>query len=1281
MSQSAGIVPIAPTRPPPDHGVPLLHVHHSPDADDLVAALAGVLAVPLGDVFVTEQVAVHSRGLERWVAQRLSHHLGTDPGDGDGACIGVDFPFPGRLVQRALARAATAAHDPDHDPWDHDPWRVERLAWQLLRLTDAHPDLLDGTPLAAHVTEPDGSSAGGRDATILVAPTSVRRFGALRRVADLFDRYAVHRPAMLRGWAAGDTTPSFDDGRPLPATHAWQARLWRSLRDEVVATTGVPSPPERLADAAARLASDPDVADLPDRVALFGLTALPASYLDVLRALALHRDVHLFLLHPSPGLWRRALPHLGPTATGAPPRRDADPLADLPANPLLRSWARDAREMQVVLAAAGLDLPADPVPPAPVPASASRGRDDGDGAGARDTDRGARDTDRDARVTDRVTRDSEAPGPPTLLRRLQADVHGDVAPPGPAAPGTLDLRAVLDPDDRSIQVHGCHGPTRQVEVLRDVLLHRFAADPTLEPRDVLVLCPDLATYAPLLEATFAAGAPDAGDATGAPAGRPAGPPDRLNPSRLRLPSADRTVARANPLLRVTTQVLDLVDGRVSASQVRDLLARPAVRRAFGFDDAGLARLDGWIDAIGARWGIDGDDRARLGVPSDAGTWRWALDRLLVGVGVADEDLRTVGAVVPFDDVSTSDVDLVGRFAEALARLDLHLRRLRTPRTIDVWRDDLRAALDALTATDDTDAWQRLQLDRILDDAVRAATGVDDTVAPVRLSLEELRGLLRDRFDVAGAGANHRTGDLTVATLVPMRSVPHRVTVLLGLDDGAVPRRGRSDGDDLLDLDPHVGDRDPRTEDRQLLLDALLATREQLLVLYTARDERTNEPRPPALPVGELLDVIDRTVRLEPVGDLGPSAADPPRPSTQLTVLHPLRATDPSNFLPGALGVPGLPFSSDTVDLAGARACVAGDRTARARFLTSPLPRVEDDGLVELGQLIRAVTDPVGTLLAERFGLRFDRGPEGSDDELALELANLGRWAVGDRLLRATLHGADVARALHLERARGSVPPGELATPGLTAVTDDLAAFAALLADHELTGEPSAPVQIDLPLDDGRRLVGAVDEVVGTTRRAVGYSRLKERARLGAWVRLLALSAAHPGTPWRAVSVGRQHHRASKGTVVSASILGPLGTDAASRREHALRELSWLVEVRDRALTEPLPLATATSCRFATTLRELREPGSRLRSTTSAASQVWEDGMFPGEASSGAHALVHGGAVPFVDLLAEEPREDEEDPPWDTEEPSRFGRWALRLWGPLFDAETLDDRAAPTEDAS
>src|SRR4029077_7109509 len=109
-------------------------------------------------------------------------------------------------------------------------------------------------------------------------------------------------------------------------------------------------------------------------------------------------------------------------------------------------------------------------------------------------------------------------------------------------------------------------------------------------------------------------------------------------------------------------------------------------------------------------------------------------------------------------------------------------------------------------------------------------------------------------------ANFRTGHLTVCTLMPMRSVPHRVVCLLGMDDGVFPRRSPRDGDGLMLGDPHVGDRDPRTEDRQLLLDALLAATDRLIVTFAGNDERTNIARPPAVPVGELLDFVDATVR-------------------------------------------------------------------------------------------------------------------------------------------------------------------------------------------------------------------------------------------------------------------------------------------------------------------------------------------------------------------------------------------------------------------------------------
>src|SRR6202012_5271716 len=98
--------------------------------------------------------------------------------------------------------------------------------------------------------------------------------------------------------------------------------------------------------------------------------------------------------------------------------------------------------------------------------------------------------------------------PDTLLGHIQQGVREDRAAPGTPLPGAADERPVLSADDRSIEVHSCHGRARQVEVIRDAILHALAEDPTLEPRDVIVMCPDIETFAPLIQATFGAGETD-----------------------------------------------------------------------------------------------------------------------------------------------------------------------------------------------------------------------------------------------------------------------------------------------------------------------------------------------------------------------------------------------------------------------------------------------------------------------------------------------------------------------------------------------------------------------------------------------------------------------------------------------------------------------------------------------------------------------------------------------------------------------------------------------------
>ena len=221
-------------------------------------------------------------GVERWLSQGLAQRLGAAPGRSDGVCAGVDFPSPRRLVTRALAGSA--------DEEDADPWQPHRAVWPLLRVIDG----CRGEPWAALLWHYLGASGRSADLDPLRAG---RRWSTARHLAGLFARYAATRPTMIDSWSQGHDVDAW--GSPLPADRAWQAELWRRLRDEL----GVPSPAERVQAALARLRLAPETSDLPERLSVFGATRLDPDHLLVLSALAAHRDVHLWLAHPSPALW------------------------------------------------------------------------------------------------------------------------------------------------------------------------------------------------------------------------------------------------------------------------------------------------------------------------------------------------------------------------------------------------------------------------------------------------------------------------------------------------------------------------------------------------------------------------------------------------------------------------------------------------------------------------------------------------------------------------------------------------------------------------------------------------------------------------------------------------------------------------------------------------------------------------------------------------------------------------------------------------------------------
>lgn len=1122
----------------------VLHVHRADRADHLLGALADVLGEPLADPFAAEVLAVPTRGVERWLSQQLSASLGAGE-RGDGVCANVLFPSPRELIDEIVATASGFEAE-------RDPWSPRRLLWPLLETIDeqlAEPWLGE---LRAHLDPARGDRS--------------RRLRVARRLASLYDRYAVFRPELLIGWLASE-----DDEH-------WQARLWRHLRARV----DCPGPAERLQAACDGLREDPDLSTLPARISLFGLTSLPVRHLEVLRALAEGgRDVHLFVLAPSSTAWQEITRVLG--EQDAPVLRGEVGNELLPHNPLLGSWGRDGREFQLVLLG-------------------TRGE-------IQEVDH---------------TRDGDGE-PATLLGRLQADIRADRAPASDAD------------DDVSLQVHACHGAARQVEVLRDAVLHALSEDETLEPRDVIVMCPDIERFAPLIEATFGAGSVDERD-----------DPDTPRPptAELRVRLADRSLRETNPVLGVLARLLELAGARMTASEVLDLADREPVRQRFRFTTEEMTRLGEWVGAVGARWGFDAQHRTRFGLQDvPQGTWAAGLDRLLSGVAIGGEEPRLLNGVVPYDDVDSSSIDLAGRLAEYLERLQAIVEDFGERRPLEAWVRAAAEAADALCATSGANARQRIELERLLRLVVQEAA-IDGATSEAPLDVADFAALLEDRLAGRPTRANFRTGHLTVCTLQPMRSVPHRVVCLLGLDDTVFPRRSARDGDDLLLAEPRVGERDPRSEDRQILLDALMAATDRLIVTYAGNDERTNAQRAPAVPVGELLDVVRRSTG---GGDV--------------VVRHPLQPFDPVNFESGALIGEG-PWSFDAMTLGGARALVS-ERVAPPEFLHGPLPPAAHGELIELERLVSFLGHPVRGFLRHRLGIGVNlRVPE-IEDGLPLELSALEFWEIGGRLLSARLSGTQAPDALAAERARGTVPPGLIGEERLNEIAGLVERV--MTAAHDVLDLDAEQQTLDVRvlLADGRLIGATISGLHGEVLQHVGFSRISPRQRLGAWARLLVLTAAFPDRRFSAVSVGRARQGVSPRFGVSvARVVSPSGLGSAQEREDWARtELCKLIDLFDRGLREPLPLYCQTSAEL------VSQPASSARRR---AEEAWTSEFEkPREDSEEEHVRVLGAERSFADLLEETPRVGED---WFGEQfGSRLECYAHRLWDGLLAVETVSER--------
>lgn len=926
-----------------------------------------------------------------------------------------------------------------------------------------------------------------------------------QRIANLLDQYITYRPEWVAKWARGSALP-----KQAPAR--WQARLFRDVYAEIGGG--------HVADQAFAFEKALASKDLPelearlamafgDAVEIFAISTLPPLYLSVIHQLARICDVHLSVLSPSrhywADLWRETEHESAPSSESKEDRAEKS-VFDL------------GQGNSVTTLLAGL------------------------GRLGADFQRNLEETS-DLHVDGLDLFESSLPQnrSPSLLERLQHQLL-ELEEPSLDSERGAENRLVLRTDN-SIRIHICHGPRRELEVVEASLREAFEADETLMPEDVLVMAPNIDEIAPDIVAVFGASSQEA----------------RAIPYRI----ADRGAFRRSKVARAFRDFLDLLGGRALRSEIFDWLANEPVAARFGLDPAGLETLVDWSQRAGIRFGLDEAHRERMGLARErAHSFSGGLDRLALAHAVGgSEEIFEGSAAVPLRP--QADPALLGALGEIESILREAFMTAAKPQTVRSWCFWLGQMLDRLFDQTDGNAHEHASIREALKNLSDAS---NETGFGLEIPFGAIRESLAIALESSPVAQPFLSGGVTFCELVPLRAIPFRVIVILGMSDDAFPRGRPAAGFDLMAREPRAGDRTTRNDDRYLFLEAILSARDQLVMTVPGRDVRDGRDLPPSVVLSELLDMLDDAFVLEPFDEVSHSGDPARRLREWLMVAHPLQASSPRYFEASKdLRLVGR----DEEAFRGAQArskAVEADGGSPRRFLADSGAAVErdvtsSDGSVlqtlALEEMVRRILRSTRTFAREDLHLRLPR-PEASVEDLdPIELDGLSRYGLADAMLAMLRGGVSPEKTAQRLFAHASVPVGVAGRLSLAELRTEVETIAEI-GTARSGGEGLDDFDFRLALHDsasGRagELVGRLDQLWPGGRIQLGFTKLGRRREFDVWIRHLVLcTLAEEGADLepRSVFVGRPDSRKSDQRVVVFEAV-------ADARQHLTRLFTWI----------------------------------------------------------------------------------------------------------------------------
>ena len=594
--------------------------------------------------------------------------------------------------------------------------------------------------------------------------------------------------------------------------------------------------------------------------------------------------------------------------------------------------------------------------------------------------------------------------------------------------------------DDSVRIHSGYGD-QQADILADLLVGLLEDDPDLEPRDILVLVHQMETHHRMLEAFFRPDTWDSGGRHRIRASVSTGEPDNTT---------------AEDLLVFLT---GLVQGRATSEDLLRLASFPLVMSQFGFSSSDLDKISTLITSSGIRWGINAAHRQNQHMESFAqNTWMAGLGRMVLGVGLSEDDLAFKGTVLPLDAVDSDTVRIVEALGQIIAHVRMCCETWTAPAEPAEWASRFRTTFDFLTGS----AWETTPAGKTLTDF--------GATSSTTLTLEEAQSLFAHVRAEQVRRSSFLNGDLALAELGTMSLVPHKVIVVFGLDADSYPRQLPLDGDDLA----RCAVEDSRTADLQIFYDALMAAREKFIAVYAGFDPATAAPTPMSTP---LLDLVSLAESCAPTGS--------------------------------AQGLIHVHSPLEGVALV----------RARPRSEPSPVP-MDLPTEVEIDDLAQLYANPAAYWLRRNAGLLPSvlKESDPMETEIPMALTPLDKWQIVTRMIHLLLAQKTPDAILQAELRRGTLPPGQT---GVSVAQDCLRQAGAIVAQAKpILDQPLSWHSISLNSPGVPDLVGQIP-VHETTVLEMLAGRVQPRQEIGAWVSILSLKTAYPDQVWRAVLVGNR----------------------------------------------------------------------------------------------------------------------------------------------------------------